>query len=295
MKHFAHSHFFTLLLLASGALAAAGTAHSATLAYEGFDYATGDLGTSNGGFGWGGTWTGTNANTDVVSTSLSFTGVSTSGEKATASFSGGATRALDTSGSGNFSAYIDGNGDIGADGTTLWFSLLAEDNSTLPRVWRLQRDGATIGAIGDGGNTNFWHFAHGASVNGGSPGPGGDASAGDGDSTGVSSTTGTAFIVGRIDFVSGVDTAYVWINPVVANGEPLIGSADESATGNWAFDTLQWSVGGGQVSFVDEYRFGETFDDVTQTVLAIPEPSTAALLMITGLLAGATIRRRRCG
>lgn len=250
---------------------------AATLAYEGFDYSAGSLDTLNGGFGWGGAWTASATATSAGS--ISYTGVSTTGIVATASFSSGGTRALDTSGSGNFAAYIDSNGDIGADGTSLWFSLLAADNSSLPRVWRVLRDGAVVAAIGDGaGNSNIWNIASGNVLNGDTP-------------TGVA-TTPPSFLVGRIDFgTANADTIYFWANPTVASGTPL-DSAATTVTGNVAFDTLAWSVGGPSVSYVDEYRFGEDFDSVVTTI-PVPEPGTITLLALgaAGLLARRLLRR----
>jgi len=138
------------LLIAAAALPIAHS-HAATLVYEGFDYAAGSLNAQNGGFGWSAAW---DANT-VVTTSLAYTGVTTQGGKATGAFSSTATRSLDTSPTGNFQDYIDADGNIGADNTTLWFSFLAADNSTLPRVWRISDDGAEAAGIGDGSsNTN---------------------------------------------------------------------------------------------------------------------------------------------
>jgi len=251
-------------------------AHSqaATLAYEGFDYAAGSLNTQNGGFGWSSAW---DANS-VVTTSLAYTGVTTEGGKATGAFSSTATRALDTSPTGNFQDYIDADGNIGADNTTLWFSFLAADNATLPRVWRISDDGSLAAAIGDGGNTNSWHAG---------PGPAVDGSI----DTGVSTTSPSpSFLVGRIDFAAGNDTLSLWVNPIVANGEPTTGAT--TFTGDLAFDTLAWSVGGGSVSFVDEYRFGETFADVI-TTNPIPEPNTAGLLFLASFGGYLFVRRRR--
>jgi len=51
-------------------------------------------------------------------------------------------------------------------------------------------------------------------------------------------------------------------------------------------------VGGGSVSFVDEYRFGETFADVI-TTNPIPEPNTAGLLFLASFGGYLFVRRRR--
>jgi hypothetical protein len=108
----------------------------------------------------------------------------------------------------------------------------------------------------------------------------------------------TNFAVLRIDHgVGDVDTAYLWMNPGIGS-EPSTATADATTTGDFDFNRVRPFAGNpsaqsGNIAaqgFLDEFRIGETFSDVTLT--PVPEPSTWALLGL-GLLAFLKFRRKR--
>jgi len=108
-----------------------------------------------------------------------------------------------------------------------------------------------------------------------------DASLGDAD-------TDTNFFVLRLDFssVDDSDSVTVYRNPDLVN-EP--GSGVNASDLNLAFDHVALERFASQSLEVDELRIGNTYNDVTTA--PIPEPTTLALVGMSGLLIG---RRPRC-
>lgn len=240
------------------------------LAYEGFDYgqSTSDINGANGGFGWNGGWINV-----AGGSSQSYSNSLIAGAKAPAGYdahslsgylsvpnSSRKGRYLDCSPTGLFAqhGYIDGNGNIGADGTTLFISFLQQPNSTSPFYeFEFKRgdlgDDARIAGIGDdvgsgnddanlriespaGGNSTFYDL-----------GPG---------------DTGVDFYVLRIDYQSGNDTVSVFRNPTSAT-EPVTPTLVESNIAHMSFNGISFGayLNGVTVS-QDEVRFGMTWADV---------------------------------
>lgn len=216
------------------------------LASESFDYATGDIGGNAGGTGWGtNAWTG-NSSTDISAGSLSYTDVETNGNKFVASWANEAKRFFDTSGSGNFTDYVDANSDIGADGTVLWMGCIADVNDNIPRPINLYRGGSSIFKVwADGGE---WQLIVGATYT----------------YSGISTSAAPEFLLLKVNFASGdQDTVRVWINHDLTDGEPAEGTEDIVDSGfNAAFDQFGSTFGGGSVSFMDELRIADSFKEV---------------------------------
>jgi hypothetical protein len=109
-----------------------------------------------------------------------------------------------------------------------------------------------------------------------------------------------SLVVVRIDYkASGLDDAYIWVNPTLGV-EPLIANADANSLGAFSFDFNRMrpfagnpaSTGPSGDMLVDEFRVGTAFLDVTPFV-AIPEPSVTALLLTGLALLGVEWKRRR--
>jgi len=272
-----------MIALAVGALVLPAVSHATLIAYEGFDYPAGTRLTNsttqvaqNGGTGWGGAWYGDASPAGVVSNgSLTYVGLKTTGNKATDPSSDPQYRYFDTAPGGAFNAYLDANGDIGKDNTTLWFSFAGYDNAGSWRPWQLTTNtsaGVVIN-VSDQLNGN-WCFTSGSGYGG--------------TDTGIPTGASNMFGVIRIDFLSGNDRAWLWVNPIIANGTPSIASANASVTNNFAFDGFRWSVGGvSGSSYVDEIRVGDSFASVV-----IPEPATLGMLGL-GAISAFWLRRRR--
>lgn len=242
------------------------------LAYEGFDYgqSSSDIGGRNGGFGWAGSWQNVNgdasqsaANSLVADTNapVGFDTRSSGGNLfiVNASRKG---RFLDGSSTGNFAqrGYVNANGDLGADGKTLYLSFLQQPNGTsLFYEFELHRndlgDAGRLGGIGNdsagdnvnlrvqsppGGNSMFWSL-----------GPG---------------NAGVNFYVVRIDFKPGNDDVFVYRNPTSAI-EPTTPTLVVSNIADLSFDGISFGayVNGRTVAH-DEVRIGATWADVIGNV-----------------------------
>ncbi|HEV2452829.1 MAG TPA: immunoglobulin domain-containing protein [Verrucomicrobiae bacterium] len=240
------------------------------LAYEGFDYgqSSSDIGGANGGFGWNGAWVNV-----AGGSSESFSNSLTGGTHAPAGYDAHSLngylsianasrkgRFLDCSPAGTFAqhGYIDGNGNIGADGTTLYISFLQQPSSTNPFYeFEFKRgdlgDDARIAGIGNdvgsgnddanlriespaGGNSTFYDL-----------GPG---------------DTGVDFYVLRIDYHTGNDTVTVYRNPASAH-QPSTPTLVVSNIADMSFNGISFGayLNGVTVSH-DELRMGMSWSDV---------------------------------
>jgi len=251
------------------------------LAYEGFDYANGSsLAGQNGGFGFSGAW-GTSA------------GIAT--------IQDGRLYVAGQAGS-SLAIFRDLAAARGDEGTTTWISLTGVRSGVAtgafgpngvptlvrPVNFSLFQAGTEMLAIGEGTrtsgislpDTDTWGLVDRGGVN----------------NAGTRWTTDSllteSMVVVRIDHGAGdVDTAYLWVNPGL-DAEPDVANAI-STTGNWSFNRIRPFAGGTNAASVnavaeghfDEFRMGTTFQDV-----AVPEPSTYALL---GLGALALLLRRK--
>ncbi len=233
------------------------------LAYEGFDYAagSGNLPGMNGGSGWAGAWQQVdNGPADVLAGSL------VAGANAPSGYGGRSLgnssflpngrrvgRLLDTSLTGPFAArgYLDPNGRIGKDGSTLYLSFMQQPNGTnLFYEFEFHRDNlGDAGRIGGIGNDQS-----GTNVNLRAPGnvhtPIGQG------------TTGVNFYVVRIDFKPGNDDVYVYRNPT-SNSEPASATLTKLAAADMSFNGISFGafVNNRTVKH-DEVRFGRSWAEV---------------------------------
>lgn len=241
------------------------TAHAALMAYEGFNYpsGSGNLTGQNGGFGWSGAWqTVVTGSSSVQPASLTAGANAPSGYDSHSggnfAFTPNGTRTgrwLDTSPGGIFgqNGYIDGNGNIGAAGKTIYISFLQQPNIA---------------------NNNYYEFEfHRGNLN--DPGRVGGVGC---DTSGSSSvylrtpaaaqtligpaSTAVSFYVVRIDFMGGNDTVSVYQNPTSAT-EPATPTLVETGAGDMSFNGISFGafVNGATVAH-DEVRIGETWSDV---------------------------------
>ncbi|WP_367871614.1 beta strand repeat-containing protein [Luteolibacter sp. Populi] len=232
------------------------------LAYEGFDY---DIGPGNlpgkpGGIGWGAAWknvtagggtilsgslaVGTNAPNGYDAQSIGNAAQMTNGRRD--------GRLVDTSPTGLFGAagYVDGSGNIGADGKTIYLSFLQQPDGT-SKFYEFEfhrgdlGDPGRIGGIGnDTGDPNI-------SLR----------TAGDKTIFGPASTGVNLYVV-RIDFKPGNNDVYVYQNPISAT-EPGIPTLTKLAASDMSFNGLSIAAfDNGRTVKHDEIRLGQNWSDV---------------------------------
>jgi autotransporter-associated beta strand protein len=238
---------------------------AALMAYEGFSYTTGsgNMNGQNGGFGWNGSWqtvnngassvqggsltAGANAPTGYDPLSIG-NSVSTPNNTRTG-------RRLDTSAGGSFAmkGYVDGNGNIGMVGKTLYISFMQQPNGTTSYYeFEFHRgdlgDPGRVGGVGNdsGANTDVYLRVPSA----------GQTSIGAG-------STSVNFYVVRIDFLGGNDTVTVYQNPTSAS-EPATATLTLPGAGDMSFNGISFGCfNNGRTVAHDEIRVGETWADVT--------------------------------
>ena len=240
------------------------------LAYEGFNYGQSgsDIAGANGGFGWAGSWINVNGGPSQSYSNSLIAGPDAPAGYDTHSLNGylfipnssRKGRYFDCSTAGPFAqhGYVDGNGNIGADGTTVYISFLQQPGSTSPFYeFEFKRgdlgDGGRIGGIGNdvgsgnndanlriespaGGNSTFYDL-----------GPGG---------------TGVNFYVLRIDYHTGNDTVTVYRNPTSLS-EPAVPTLTVSNIADMSFNGISFAAYLNGVTLAhDEVRVGMTWADV---------------------------------
>lgn len=238
------------------------------LAYEGFNYGQSgsDIGGANGGFGWAGAWVNVNGGP-----SQSFSNSLVAGANAPAGFdalslngslfmanSSRKGRYLDCSATGSFAqhGYIDANGNIGADGKTLYISFLQQP-SALVQFYELELkqgdlgDGGRIGGIGNDTGDADAHLRIESPAGGASTfydlGPG---------------STGVNFYVLRIDYHTGNDKVTVYRNPTSPT-EPATPTLTVSNIADLSFDGISFGAYLNNVTVShDEVRLGMSWADV---------------------------------
>ena len=230
------------------------------LAYEGFDYPTGsaNLSGQNGGSGWAAAWQTVDGNSaDVIAASL------VAGGNAPADFAshsiGNSTRLpnarrvgrlLDTTANGSFGSrgYLDANGRIGKDGTTLYVSFLQQPNGTSYFYeFEFHRDSlgdaGRIAGIGNdqaGNNVNLRAPAAIQTVIG-------------------AGNTAVNFYVVRIDFKAGNDDVFVYRNPTSAT-EPGTATLTKLAVSDMSFNGISFGAFlNGRTVAHDEVRLGRSW------------------------------------
>lgn len=211
-----------------------------TRVYEGFDYAAGTVNGLNGGTGWAGPWvvSGSAGTNHVIAGGLSYFGLPTLGNRLQMSDADTtyqqASRPLAKT--------------FGATPGTYWISFLAKKNSSLREAY------IDFGGLGFRANLGYpW----------------------DVKTPGTSYTTLNATFVDqhlflvKVDGSAGTATVRVWVDPVLATGEPHPASALVILTdpAGFTFNTvaIRHGLGGNskQSGEWDEIRLGDSFQAVT--------------------------------
>ena len=238
------------------------------LAYEGFNYGqnSSDIGGANGGFGWAGAWVNV-----AGGSSQSFSNSLTTGASAPAGYdahslngylsianSSRKGRYLDCSATGSFAqhGYIDSNGNIGADGKTLYISFVQQPSDVVQFFeFELKRgdlgDNGRIGGIGNDTSDTDAHFRSEVPAGGTSTfydlGPG---------------NTNVNFYVIRIDFMPGNDKVFIYRN-ATSPTEPATPTLTVSNISDMSFNGISFGAYLNNVTVShDELRFGMTWADV---------------------------------
>jgi hypothetical protein len=153
---------------------------------------------------------------------------------------------------------------------------------TVPRSFGIGIDGGVVGAY-QGNNQDM-------------PDSGLDAEA----LTGLSLLTGINLIVARVANGSP-DSMEVWLNPTLGGATPTSGASVTLDGFGWVGSNASWGVNSLFVSHnldtgsdvtLDEFRYGASFADVTPFTV-IPEPSSLAMLALSGVAMFFACKRRR--
>jgi fructan beta-fructosidase len=260
------------------------------LAYEGFNYgqSASDIGGANGGFGWSGAWVNvaggssqsfSNSLTAGTNAPENYDAHSLDGSLFTASTSRKG-RYFDCSPTGNFAlrGYVDSNGNLGADGKTIYVSFLQRPSDVVQFYeFELKRgdlgDGGRIGGIGNDTGDTRAHFRVESPAGGNSTFY--DLGAG---------STNVNFYVLRIDFKSGNDDVFIYRNPTSPT-EPATPTLTVSNAADLSFNGISFAAYLNNVTVShDEVRVGMTWADVvgntiSQLQLAQRTNNTSNLLL----------------
>lgn len=232
------------------------------LVYEGFDYTpgTGNLPGQSGGLGWGAPWTNVDAGGINVQSGNLFAGTNAPNGFDAQSLGNSALtpngqrdgRLVDTSPGGRLglAGYIDGSGNVGMDGKTIYLSFVQQPDGT-SKFYEFEfhrgnlGDPGRIGGIGnDTGNPTVALRTGGTTT---LIGPG---------------STGVNLYVVRIDFKPGNDDVYVYQNPVSAT-EPAVATLTQIAASDMSFNGLSIAAfDSGRTVKHDEIRVGQNWSDV---------------------------------
>ncbi len=231
--------------------------------YDGFDYPDSVLidGSQNGGHGWSGGWTlVNNANVNVTLGSLAaganapvgYDSRSISNCIEVLGFSR-AGRNLDlSSGTELFKqGFVDGNGNLGANGKTIYVGFMQQPNTTdLYYEFEFHRgdlgDPGRIAGIGNDAGGNNANLRAPNNVNNRSLGAG---------------STSVNFYIVRIDFKAGNDDVFVYRNPT-STTEPPTSTLTVSNVANMSFNGLSVGAFVGTTTVKhDEIRVGATWAD----------------------------------
>jgi len=172
------------------------------------------------------------------------------------------------------------DGCLAPDGTSIWLSvLLRQDGTQLQNCF-----GGIYLKNGKGGGTLYLGRAWGE--------PRWRIESGTGTNFYDVTTTDreTALLVMRIDFRTGNEQCYIWLNPSLGYTPPADAAALLFDKFDFTFNDVFLAAGFTDIS-VDELRIGESWAAVTPFQL-IPEPSGLVPALSALLLARRTVRRR---
>ncbi|MCP5535016.1 MAG: PEP-CTERM sorting domain-containing protein [Akkermansiaceae bacterium] len=254
--------------LACCAMAASHT-DAALSAYDGFT-TTGDLTGQTGGSGFTGAWGSSDQSLTVVSGTLSYSTLVTTGGKVEANSTDELEfRGLPSTSTGTvwMSALMQVNGTSNITSNMASIGLFT--GTTSQRTWLAVRQGQVQFYTRNAADT-AWDINNSTSYTNGD----------------------TVFLVSRIQYGAGTggsDLVDYWVNPAL--GASLTSGDITVDNSGVAFDSIRISGSGGTggtntPNYIDEIRFGNSYAEVAP----VPEPSSAALLGLAGL---ALILRRR--
>jgi hypothetical protein len=251
-----------VLILAGGQIPAA------LIAYEPFDQSTGSLGGTAGTGVWptaGQTWSGGGGD-NVVSGSLTYRNLLTSGNSASIDSSGSEFRLLGTT--------------EGGPGSDFWLSFTFNSNSGGGFAGLSLFSGGSeqffVGVVN--GNYGFHDYTQGGNF-----------------SSSIGSDSTTHFLAVHFSMTgSGTSTETLYVDPTgLGAGLAPSGAGDTVVTNSsspFTFDRIRLGQFDGAVMNYDEIRLGATWADVSP----VPEPG-ALLQLACGILGCVLITRRRRG
>jgi hypothetical protein len=232
-------------------------AGAASIAYEGFDYASGAfLNGENGGSGWAGAWAAGNPLTFIAVPGLAFGSLGATGGAATATVKPDPPQGGDITFEQRQLA-----ASFGADNTALYLSFLLR-----PETGFGFYGGFNLGGlfIGKSGQVNSYSLETTGNI----------------VSSSIAPQVGeTVLLVLRAQFQAGNDLFDLFVNPVPGVAEPAL--ADATMTNVDLLADSFVTINNAGAWTLDEIRIGSTLADVTPS--AVPEPPVA-LLLATGLL-----------
>jgi len=228
-------------------------AFGAPIAYDGFTYAEGNLAGNSGGEGWDNEWRDVHPD-GVPKTFVAGPGMehaddtgmqlATEGSQVGIAYDTSRRIDLDAASRPELAAVI-ADGKLGADGATVWISLLARCESGYGWAVVELNDGSREQVkLCHAGDSENWGFIDTATRESGTP------------------TTEQVFMVVRIDFRGPEDEIHLWTNPDLA-AEPDIANADAAgAYPEASFDTVVIRGDATDETYIDELRVGTTWTDV---------------------------------
>lgn len=234
-------------------------------AYDGFAYPDSvvvDGSSQNGGFGWNGPWQHTDGNGVQITLGNLLGGANVPAGFDSRSISNcievpsnaqtRSGRFFDCSATSELAkqGFIDNNGNIGANGKTVYLGFLEQPDRT-SGFYELEfhrgnlSDPGRIGGIGNDTGSSDVNLRAPNGVNNRSLGAG---------------TTGVNFYVVRIDYKAGNDDVFVYRNPT-SNTEPATPTLTASNVSDMSLNGVSVAAYNGPDLKVDEIRLGATFAD----------------------------------
>ncbi len=284
-----YSHLLVIGMVPSG-FVQIDRCSSQLIAYEGFSYTTGSgqlystSGGANGGTGWGGAWSGftTNASFNTINAgSMSYT------DPASATLSTAGNSLEISSGATTAPSYTRAltSAITPTDGSVLWLSFLAAGSGGSTMGLTLYNGATQLLLLGNSGTNDAWGIRQ---LSGGSA----FSSTGVQMASMVGTVGSTALICVNISFQAGNDVVEMFVNPTLGDTTPSTSSryATQSLVDITSLSQISIGVGtANQKLDFDELRIGNSYADV----VAVPEPSAMALVMISfaGFCLLTTLRR----